>query len=316
MLNLIIGLFFVYLILSMLCSGIQEAIAGWIRLRGRMLLGAIQQMLSNQDKDKNLDHTLFDAFQDHQWFHSLKRSKLTMVQSMLPIKKFPSYIQKSTFTSILLQILGGSNSPEQIRNTVDSMNEGRLKDFLSNLISDAKGDAEALKTSIETWYDSTMHEVTLWYKTRSHTMLFVIGFLLASILNADTFSIYKKLSSNPETAEQIANLADAYVNSGRYQPIDTLRDDSTMVAQLDTLSQNLITIVNEDLASVYTPLGLGWHDSDVDLGNPYWWLIKLLGLLITTFAIAMGASFWFNLLKSLLSWRKSSAEAPPPPPSN
>ena len=313
MLNLLIALFFVYLILSMLCSGIQEAISGWIRLRGKMLLGAIKQMLSNQEKDK-IDRGLFDSFTDNKWFESLNRSKLTMMQSMLPIKKAPSYLTSKTFSTILMQVLGGNADIKKVEQAVNSLNDGKLKSFLLGLLADAEGDVEKFKASISTWYDTTMHEVSLWYKHRSHTLLFIIGFILATITNADTFSIYNKLSADPETAAQIANLAETYVEGNNYRPIDTLTNDSTLVTQLDSLSNQLVTIVNKDLASVYSPLGLGWHQSDLqNFGNVYWWFLKILGLLITSFAIAMGASFWFNLLKSLLSWRKSSVEAKLPP---
>lgn len=320
MINLLIGIFFVYLILSMLASGIQEAVAGWIRLRGRMLLGAIEQMLTNNNGNGPLDNILYTEFKDNKWFQSLRRSKLTWLQRILPIKKDPSYLEDATFSSILLQSLGSSADIKKVKATIDEMPEGKLKLFLKDLEEKAEGDIEKLKENISTWYNSTMNEVSSWYKSRAHTMLFIIGFILSIILNADTFAIYNKLSNDPETQQQLVDLAQAYVDKGGFEqeqanPIlnDTSFLDTNLVqvqgevdpvTELDSLGAEISRIVSEDLNSVYTPLGLGWSNVQLSsLKNPYWWFQKFLGILITSFAIAMGASFWFNLLKSLLNFR-------------
>lgn len=315
MLNLIIGLFFVYLILSMLSSGIKEAISGWLRLRGKMLEKAIQQMLNNESPEGKLDHTLFDAFKDSQWLRSLERTKLTWTQSMMPIKKFPSYIKEGTFISIVMQALGSTSDLKKVEQTINSMNDGRLKTFLLTALHDAEGDAAKFKTTITNWYDSTMKEVTTWYRHRSHTILFVIGFILAGVLNADTFAIYHKLSKDPDLANQVANLAESFVNNRSTVALDTL-DDADLNTQLDTISSQLDQLINQDLAQISTPLGLGWHKSDLQkIGNINWLLMKLLGLLITSFALAMGASFWFNILKNLVAWRsKQKPDDTPAPP--
>ncbi|MEO0337615.1 MAG: hypothetical protein AAF242_00230, partial [Bacteroidota bacterium] len=130
MLNLITGLFVVYLILSMLCSGIQEAIAGWIRLRGKMLLGAIEKMLTNNEGGTKENNALYAEFVDNKWFKSLCRSKLTWLQRILPIKKDPSYIEDEAFGTIILQVLGSSASLPAIQQKVNGLAEGDLKNFL------------------------------------------------------------------------------------------------------------------------------------------------------------------------------------------
>lgn len=309
MLNLIIGLFFVYLILSMLSSGIQEAISGWIRLRGRMLEGAIRQMLNNESPERELEETIFDHFKDSKWLKSLERSKLTLFQSVMPIKKFPSYIKDSTFVTILLQALGSTAELKQVEATIQSMQDGKLKTFLAKALHDAEGDIEKFKAMITEWYNTTMKEVTIWYRHRSHTILFVIGFILAGVLNADTFAIYHKLSTNPDLAEQLANMAGDFVNERQSVTFDTLSNNN-LDRELDSLSTELDQLIDQQLAQITTPLGLGWHKSDLaKTSSLNWWLMKILGVLITSFALAMGASFWFNLLKSLVSWRDGKKKA-------
>lgn len=49
--NVIIGLVLLFTLLSLLASSIQETIAGWYSLRGRMLDYALQRMLAKGEAD-------------------------------------------------------------------------------------------------------------------------------------------------------------------------------------------------------------------------------------------------------------------------
>ncbi len=313
MLNLAIGLFVVYLILSMLCSGIQEAIAGWIRLRGKMLLGAIEKMLTNQEGGNKENNELYSEFVNNKWFKSLCRSKLTWLQRILPIKKDPSYIEDEAFGTIILQVLGSSASLPAIQQKVNNMADGDLKNFLQDLIHKSNGNITVFKKSITDWYNSIMSEVSSWYRSRSHTMLFLIGMILATVLNADTFSIYYKLSKDPALQQELVALAENYVNQGGFEASSPAVVADSTQAQLQTLEEQITELVSEGVGSIYTPLGLGWEDFHWSkLLNPAWLFMKLLGILITSFAIAMGASFWFSIIKNLLSFGKGGSTTTAP----
>ena len=69
------------------------------------------------------------------------------------------------------------------------------------------------------------------------------------------------------------------------------------------------------------PLPIGWEfeikaeengDPRALPNDELGWIIKLLGILFTTFAVSLGAPFWFDLLNKFVNIRGSGA----PPPKN
>jgi len=56
---------------------------------------------------------------------------------------------------------------------------------------------------------------------------------------------------------------------------------------------------------------IGWSSSTLP-GDFWGWVLKIVGLLATTFAISLGAPFWFDVLNKFIAFR---ASGPPPQPS-
>jgi hypothetical protein len=76
-----------------------------------------------------------------------------------------------------------------------------------------------------------------------------------------------------------------------------------------TQSTNLIDL-NRQLNGLQLPMG--WANSPADAGA---WVIKLLGLLLTSIAVSLGAPFWFGVLNKIVNIRAagpSPAEVPTP----
>jgi hypothetical protein len=78
--------------------------------------------------------------------------------------------------------------------------------------------------------------------------------------------------------------------------------------------------MNENIAAIRSPLGLGWDTVQWPAENKgQWWLYKLIGWLTTAIAVSLGAKFWFDLLRQLVNFRNSAsggqaAAAPATPP--
>ncbi len=72
---------------------------------------------------------------------------------------------------------------------------------------------------------------------------------------------------------------------------------------------------------------IGWPDPGMPTADFGWWLKKVIGILITGFAVSQGAPFWFDMLNRITNLRgvgappeKSAATvaatAPPSAPAN
>ncbi len=168
------------------------------------------------------------------------------------------------------------------------------------------------------WFDSGMERASQVYLREMQRFSLVIGFLLALILNVDTLHVSQVLWEDPALRTAIAVTAatnvpqlENEITDSQAAPNGDLEESANEVQ--DTLRQLL------DLR-----LPIGWRfvpPTDETQGaleasqtdslnvwaywpgnNPDWFgtvVRKIIGLLITTIAVAQGAPFWFDLLKRL-----------------
>ena len=117
--DIAVGLIFIYLILALTCTAVNELIAGWLDRRTNNLVQGIRNLLSDPKvKDKapggNADATLVDSFYSHPLIKALEENGTK-----------PSYIPSRTFALTLLDLIspGGSESKtiKDIRDAVQAL---------------------------------------------------------------------------------------------------------------------------------------------------------------------------------------------------
>ncbi|WP_367391286.1 hypothetical protein [Lewinella sp. LCG006] len=320
-----IGLILVYLILSLMVSAIQEALASWFSMRSKHFGHAIDQMLTNEKTTEGaleLDKSILEKFQSHPSYGDMVQEKNKQSTNHMA---HPSYMSAATFSSILLHVLDGSDV-KQLTATINAMEDGKLKKFLLDCLAETGNDLTKFRTRLEQWYDQVMSRVSGWYKSYTHKIIMVVGLLVAMYMNADTLSIYQKMSAVAagSTQEQaIIGLAQDFVDQ-RYdgfnqqindiqqsldsaaQQTDTARYDSLLLLHNERLLaqvDSLVVMVN----GANSPLGLGWTKAEWSTvkSNVPVLFNKLIGLLLTTFAISLGAPFWFDMLKKIINIRNA-----------
>lgn len=286
-LEVVVGLVLVYLALSIGCSGIKEVIAGLLSLRASTLENAIRNMLKNGPSDyatQVLGHPL--------------------ITGTAPQGEKPSYISSRLFAAALLDVLAPA-SPNQPR-TIASLRAGvaqipdtKLRGTLLNMIDTAGGDVNAARVKVEHWYDDTMARVSGWYKRTAQKIIFAAGLILCIAANADTVMIVKELWN--DQALRSATVAQAEKKVQSTVPADSSDPKASL--------QQLAATIRETNAP---PIGWSGEAGNVralpdSLGAV---LLKILGILLTSFAIVMGAPFWFDVLNNFINLRASGS--PPP----
>jgi hypothetical protein len=118
LLDVIIGTVFVYLVLSFLCSGINELIAKLLTSRSRHLEGWLERFFA--------DPTLLQQFHDQPLIKELANHPITGALSHMPFMellvgsgKTPAYIPSRTFTLALLNVIGSGNLTTATRTLED-----------------------------------------------------------------------------------------------------------------------------------------------------------------------------------------------------
>ncbi len=290
MLQVVIGLVFVLLLLSLLATTLMEVVASTFSLRGRNLERALRNMLDSTE----LDERILNAFQNNSLYRQLsyKYGK----------KRYaPSYLSDRSFQSILFDVILNGEGIDRIEDQIATLPDSDLKRVLQQFLREAENDREVFKQKVCNWYNDIMDRASGWYKRNAQKILIGIGFMIAVVFNADTIAIYERLESDPETLQQVLTLAEDYVNGKdgmEIAPPNLSADFEASLAKLEDM-------VESQIESVKSPLGLGWKNVKWDEVGWDDVLTKILGWIVTALAISLGAPFWFDLLRKLVNIRNA-----------
>ncbi len=326
-LTVVTGIVFVLLLLSLLATTLMELIASFFSLRGKNLVKALRNMLSSSDDNE----ILLSEFKQNSLYRHLteqygRRSRADA----------PSYISAENFQSILFDIILKGEDVGELKTKIDALPDNDLKNVLNLLLRESGGQLDIFRLEIQNWYNNVMDRAGGWYKRYTQKILVFLGLGIAVIFNADTVSIYERLSSNPEQLEQVVALAENYVQA-RESVVPAVSNQGTVVVpvfpdstgatlpatttavvppavpepseadyqQFQDNLQEVRDIINYELESVRSPLGLGWDGVDIRTMGAYELVTKLLGFLLTALAVSLGAPFWFDLLRKMVNIRSS-----------
>ena len=306
-LDVIVGLVFVYLLLSIICTSVNEMIVSLFSLRGRTLAKGIANLLA--DKQMNgLEKLIYD--------HPL-------VQSLYRGSRKPSFIPSHTFAQAFLDgIAPGKDDAKatmsDIRTAVNGLpDDSELKRILLVFLRQSGDDFEKFQNNIETWFDDAMARVSGWYKRQSQIIILVLAFLITGITNADTLRIVTQLSADPALRAAVASQAKGFAGqrgNEAIQPPKTAGQDSspsagkdggasTVQPQSSTTGDQQETL-RKTLQSVQqTGIHFGWET----MPEKWEWVDKAIGLLLTAIAVSLGAPFWFDILDKVIKMRSSGA---------
>jgi len=339
-LDVAIGLVFVFLVLSLVVTAINELIASWLKRRSTTMWRGVVRMLGREDWATQLySHPLISSLTEEPW--------LKKYRTKLPFKKRPSYIPSRTFALALLDTLapaataehkpGTANLRAALTTRLASNKDDHLAKSLIVLLDDAAGDLEEFKKNVEVWFNTSMERVSGWYKRRTQWILLLLGLIVTVSMNVDTIEIANTLWTDPSIRSAVVARAQRFVDQERKEseaasaeelkpgppePPDRLPYEM-QETEYETASEKVRQSVAE-LKSLALPIG--WRDrldndrrEEFPLDGPQ---IKnalhrhSLGWLLTAIAISLGSPFWFDLLNKIMSIRaagKAPEEEPKAP---
>jgi hypothetical protein len=200
------------------------------------------------------------------------------------------------------------------------------------------------RKNVETWFNNVMERTGGWYKRWAQTLAFFIGLSIAVVFNIDTIHIAQELWRNPAMRQAsttyIQNYVDAKTKTGGELTKDDLNKINVEIQDLhfpvgwsnDEIEKagnpydlfpnwlsylgNMIGIKNVGSQDDILSSALSWlwyRLAPVVLGPWLWlaffwhlfWLVKLIGWLITAGATTLGAPFWFDILNKLVNIRSA-----------
>ncbi len=311
-----VGMIFVWVILAVITSQIQDWIASILTWRASFLEATITQMLDDPNlKDEIYNHPLIQGLYTNGG------------------KRKPAGIPEDKFALVLFEhVMNSGVSADEVKNDFERLKEGikalkkasdneankGLKNFAQSLdtlligveekADDTTHAITEARARVEGWFNNSMDRLGGAYKRRMQIVAIVTGIIVAVALNVDSAAIVKALWTDPVVRQAVVAQANqASIVNQQNNP--TPEPNQTPVPGTQT-SQTPADIkkIAENVSSLSElSLPIGWSKDNLPK-DASGWGVKIVGLLISGMAAAQGAPYWFDLMRKLLT------RNPPVPP--
>jgi hypothetical protein len=278
-----ISLILFYLLLSGLCSALQELLSNALRWRGKQLETALGKLLRDTaSTGKIFGHPVLAGLKSPRW--------------LIWAESNPSYIPTESFARALLDLHGSGALPEATNKVVDTLIKG-------------EANFDKQRAAVEKWFDDSMNRVSGWYKRKAHAWLWGIALVVCLLVNADSLRLAQIFWNDEPLRQSLVAAATTTVKEG---------GKSTGQDAGDQAFENVMK-ASKKLEATTIPLGwcnvecwpLGGSEQQNDPRHwPGGWkeslwklLASLPGVLITALAVSQGSAFWFDLLQKAVNLR-------------
>lgn len=294
-----IGVVFVYLLLGLVVTAGTELIASWLNWRATNLRAGLRLLLNP---------ALAQELYSHPLVKKLSRSA-----------RGPSYIPSEMFALALMDVIahlkpGESPSARDLGSLLGNVPDPDVRRVLSLLAAEAGPDGQKLKENIERWFNISMDRVAGWYKRKTQVVNVMLAIVFTVAVNADSLLIVRSLSN--DSALRAALVAQAQAMA-RETPAPAGQPGTGQGPTVADLEQRI-----DKLSGLGLPVGWtddpgagfrrwpGWFPGDK--GTAAWaatWRdtarSHVLGWLVTALATSLGAPFWFDILKKIITIRSA-----------
>ncbi len=319
LLEVVIGLVFTWLVISVGTMQVQEWISAFLSWRARFLEQSLRNMLGSEE--------LVERF----YAHPLIRSISPPGKKPGDVNR-PSYIPAQRFAAALLDIFLSAGRPADRSTGFPTLQE--IRAALQNLRQTSPTVAAVLdqnfphleaflergevnlalwRAQLEGWFNDAMDRLSGAYKRHAQQWSLIIGLILALIFNIDTITVARQLWREPTLRQAIAEQA------ARQNRIDPSTGMKQLRQYTDMLSLPVGWSVrapaeNEQCGwqfgqSVYPAVWVGGECRILNtlprMDDPWGWLVKIIGIFISGLAAMQGAPFWFDILRKLVNLRSA-----------
>ncbi|MBV9679369.1 MAG: hypothetical protein JO185_23735, partial [Acidobacteriaceae bacterium] len=259
-------------LLAVCCTTVNEWISGLLKMRSRLLLEGITQLLTQGDASTAAK--VIEAFYGHPLIRGLMRKG-----------QHPSYLSARAFATAIMDIAtphrtGAITFDDLLAGIKNDLPESGLRTSLLALLQNTDRTVQGAQFKIEAWYDDAMDRVSGWYKRKTQIWTLIVASILTIATNADTLHVARQLWIEPALRNALATS----------QEVQLMRPAGGDKEAMRTNAAQLLGEV------------IGWRDLD-QIRDPWTWPERLLGWILSIIAVSLGAPFWFDALKRFMNLR-------------
>lgn len=287
-LEVVIGLIFVYYVLGSIVSLITQWINEALETRGKSLERHLKKIVGDKHVGDFVKLPQLMALRPIRYKGAL--GFLTSSTEPKKLEKVPA----ATLVDSYFDFVGLTASKEfelnELKELINAFPESEGKQALLKWVGQGVTNVEELRKRTTTYFTGVVDQAAATFRANARSFVIVLSISLTLLLGTDSIQLAQTLWSN-------AGLRAVAVA----QATMAVQQDAGANADVDTLIQQLL-----DLNIVK----IGWWQTDLpQAGSLSDWalfiVLKIIGLGLTAMAVSQGSSFWYDLLKKLVSPSRS-----------
>lgn len=281
MIDIGLGLILIYASISLIVSGLQEAISTISRTRSNTLKEGVNNLLGDPAAKKFYEHSLIKALS-----HKSKTRQ-------------PSYIPSARFADVIIDLLNLTDgAPLDQQLAKQSGTDKGLLDIVQPLARKAQGDMSALRKELASLFDDSMDRVSGWYVRNARIWSIFIAAFVVIFMNVDSIRIAQEVSRNEVLRIKLIAVSEMGLEE------ENLSDEILKINELpigwacpDTA--DMIVTEKADTAEKEEEKIGSWGVCVAQNFSA----TTLFGWIMTIAAVSLGAPFWFDLLSKVARLR-------------
>jgi hypothetical protein len=286
-LEVAIGLIFVYYILGSIVSLVTQWINESLETRGIALERYLIKIVGDKKLGELVELPQMKALRPIRYKNLL--SVFGSVTEPKKIEKIPVSMLVDAYFDIV-GITGKNLEPSQLTDLINQLPPSEGKDAVINWINQGVTNVNDLRTRTTAYFTGLMDQAAATFRSNARSFVIILSIGVTLVFGTDSIQ-----------------LAKALWNSSELRAIATAKAD--MVVAQEGANASLESLV-KDLGDF--SIKIGWWQTErpaAGAGAMDWvWFVvlKVLGLGLTAMAVSQGSSFWYDLLKKLVTPTKSS----------
>jgi hypothetical protein len=280
-LEVAIGLVFVYYVLGAVVSFVTQLILESAETRG----AALEEKLKAVAGDKSVD--LLNLPQ----IKALQPIRYTSWMGVFGAKIEQKKVEKipvAMMVDAFFDVTGLTGRPEikgdELTDFVNQLPESEGKQALLKWIKQGVTDINALRGHANDYFSGVLNQAASTFKSNARSIVIIFSMILVFALGTDTIQLVRDLWNNAELRSVAATEATMAAQNGNTLTVDDI---------IKSLSDTTMRIAWWQIGDTFPAQGAGF---------PVWTIfiiLKIIGLSMTALAVSQGSSFWYDLLKKL-----------------
>ncbi|MCB0117618.1 MAG: hypothetical protein H6634_11165 [Anaerolineales bacterium] len=284
-LEVVIGLIFIYYVLGSMVSLMTQWINEAFETRGRSLEKHLMKIVGDKQVGDFVKLPQLEALRPIRY-----KNLFSFITSSTEPKKLEK-VPAATLVDSYFDFVGLSATKEfkldELKEAINSFPDSEGKQAILKWVDQGVTNVEDLRKRTFTYFSGLMDQAGATFKSNARSFVIMLSIFLTLLLGTDSIQLAQTLWTNAGVRALAVAQAEMAVQQ---------QDGSN--ANVDDLVQQLI-----DLNIVR----IGWWQADLpETGSsPKDWgtfvVLKILGLGLTMVAVSQGSSFWYDVLKKIVT---------------